>query len=234
MAVYKHTVLAVIALSCASAHADDITDYVHAEIGIGAALYSTPDGRWQQEGIPGGSKVTSKPPAFSMGFTGPFISRGKWGVDWHAEYVNLGRAAADCSCTPNDANYDQNSHRYSKKIDVPVAYFTGEGRSQGVALTLEPYYWIDGFRLGIEAGAYVHRDSWSENVAGWQAWPGVPKQNIHVSDAYWSVAPVVGASVGTGRFTLSYRHYFMRINSQHRNIPPLWNDADALEVKIKF
>jgi hypothetical protein len=94
------------ALACASAHADYINDYVQAEPGIGAGLYSTPDGRWQQKGIPGGSHVTSKPPAFSAGFSSPFISRGKWDVDWHAEYVNLGRAAADCSCTPTDANYD--------------------------------------------------------------------------------------------------------------------------------
>ncbi|TCG09375.1 hypothetical protein BZM27_06130 [Paraburkholderia steynii] len=220
--------------AAASAHADYINDYVQVELGIGAAKYTTTDGRWYQEGIPGGSKLTSKPPAFSAGFTGPLITRGKWGVDWHAEYVNLGRAAADCSCTPNDANYDPSSHSYTRKVDVPQAYFTGEGRSQGVALTLEPYYWVYGVRVGAEVGAYVHRDSWSEHVAGWKAWPTQTAQDISVSDAYWSVAPVAGLSVGNGRLTLSYRHYFMSINSNKREIPPLWNDADALELKIKF
>ncbi|APR40488.1 hypothetical protein [Paraburkholderia sp. SOS3] len=209
-------------LGCAAAtqaRADYINDYVQGEIGIGAAKYQTQDGRWLQQGIPGGSSVTSKPPAFSLGLTGPLITRGKWGIDWHAEYVNLGRAAAECWCTPNDDNYDANSHRYQTKVNVPQAYFTGEGRSQGAALTLEPYYWLHGVRLGVEAGAYIHRDSWSESVSDWQAWPGVPKQNISISDSYWSVAPVVGASVGNGRFTLSYRHYFMRLNSNSRKHP---------------
>ncbi|BCF98060.1 hypothetical protein PPGU19_026290 [Paraburkholderia sp. PGU19] len=83
-----------------------------------------------------------------------------------------------------------------------------------------------------QADPAIHRDSWSEDVAGWQV--AGPPQNLHLSDVYWSVAPVVGASVGNGRFTLSYRHYFMSVNSNHRNIPPLWSDADVLEVKVKF
>jgi hypothetical protein len=227
-------VAGMLGCAAASAHADYINDYVQVELGIGAAHYTTTDGRWYQEGVPGGSHLTSKPPAFSVGFTGPLFTRGKWGIDWHAEYVNLGRAAAACSCTPDDRNYNPDSHAYANKTGVPTAYFTGEGRSQGVALTLEPYYWLDGFRFGIEAGAYVHRDSWSEDIAGWQVNTAVAPQNLHLSDAYWSVAPVVGASVGNGRFTLSYRHYFMGLNSRNRNIPPLWNDADAIEIKVKF
>lgn len=217
-----------------AAHADYINDYVQLELGIGVAHYATPDGRWQQEGIPGGSKVTSKPPSFSVGLTGPLITRGAWGIDWHAGYVNLGRAAADCSCTTDDANYNANSHTYTPNAGAKTAYFTGYGRSQGAALTLETYYWTHGVRLGVEAGAYIHRDSWSETIEGWQvAGSGAP-QNLYLSDAYWSVAPVVGASVGNGRFTLSYRHYFMGINSRTRNVPPLWNDADVAEIKIKF
>jgi hypothetical protein len=221
--------------AAASAHADYINDYVQGEVGIGAAHYTTQDGRWYQQGMPNGdNKLTSKPPAFSLGFTGPLITRGKWGADWHAEYVNLGRAAASCACTPMDENYNAQTHQFHKRYDVPAAYFTGSGRSQGVALTIEPYYWIHGVRLGIEAGAYIHRDSWSEDVVGWQIEGSGPPRNIHVGDAYWSVAPVVGASVGNGRFTLSYRHYFMRINNETRNVPPLWNDADVLEVKARF
>ncbi|MHB9838532.1 hypothetical protein Q8F57_027260 [Paraburkholderia terrae] len=234
MATHHVIAAATAVFVCASAHADYINDYVQAELGVGVSHYSDPDGRWQQQGIPGGSHTTTKPPAFSLGFAGPVISRGKWGVDWHTEYVNLGRAAASCSCTPSDDNYDPSSHQYTRKVDAPTAFFTGQGRSQGVALTLEPYYWVSGVRIGIEAGAYVHRDSWSEDIAGWQLpGSGAPK-SMHLSDVYWSVAPVVGASVGNGRFTISYRHYFMSINSNGRDIPPLWNDADVLEVKMRF
>lgn len=221
--------------AAAAAHADYINDYVQGEIGIGAAHYTTQDGRWYQQGMPNGdNKLTSKPPAFSLGLTGPLITRGKWGADWHAEYVNLGRAAASCACTPRDENYDANTHHFTNRFDAPAAYFTGSGRSQGVALTVEPYYWIKGVRLGVEAGAYIHRDSWSEDVIGWQLDKTVAPQNLHLSDTHWSVAPVVGASVGNGRFTLSYRHYFMRVSSESRSVPPLWNDADAIEIKVRF
>jgi hypothetical protein len=226
---------ALLAIAATSARADYINDYVQGEIGIGAAHYTTQDGRWYQQGMPNGdNKLTSKPPAFSLGLTGPLVTRGKWGADWHAEYVNLGRAAASCACTPMDENYNANSHQYHKTFDVPQAYFTGSGRSQGVALTVEPYYWISGVRVGVEAGAYIHRDSWSEDVIGWQVVGSGAPQNLHLSDAFWSVSPVVGASVGNGRFTLSYRHYFMRVSSESRSVPPLWNDADMLEVKVKF
>jgi hypothetical protein len=221
--------------AAASAHADYINDYVQGEVGIGAAHYTTQDGRWYQQGMPNGdNKLTSKPPAFSLGLTGPLITRGKWGADWHAEYVNLGRAAASCACTPRDENYNANTHQFTNRFDAPAAYFTGSGRSQGFALTVEPYYWAYGVRLGVEAGAYIHRDSWSEDVVGWQIEKTAPPQNLHLSGTHWSVAPVVGASVGNGRFTLSYRHYFMRVSSENRSVPPLWNDADAIEIKVKF
>jgi hypothetical protein len=238
---YIAAAVAGVALAVSTAaHADIIDDYVahpfgiHVQVGIGVSKADTPDGRWAQQGIPGGSHVTAKPPTFSLGLTGSMLTRGAWGIDWHADYVNLGRFAADCSCTPMDQNYDPKSHTYKPQVAVPTAFFTGEGRSQGAALTIEPYYWVSGVRLGVEAGAYIHRDSWSEDVAGWYAPGSNTPQNFHLDDAYWSVAPVVGLSVGNGRFTLSYRHYFMSINSKSRNVPPLWNDADALELKVKF
>jgi hypothetical protein len=142
--------------------------------------------------------------------------------------VNLGRAAASCACTPLDINYNASTHTYTRKVAVPQAYFTGEGRSQDAGLAVEPYYWLDGFQLGVEAGAYIHRDSWTDAVYDWGP------TTMALQDAYWSVAPVVGASVGNGRFTLSYRHYFTGGNSNQRNIPPLWSDADVLEVKVRF
>lgn len=220
----------------ATAYAGDyISEYVQAEIGIGAAHYTTQDGRWYQQGMPNGdNKLRSKPPAFSLGLTGPLITRGKWGADWHAEYVNLGRAAASCACTPRDENYDPNTHHFTNRFDAPAAYFTGSGRSQGVALTIEPYYWAYGVRLGVEAGAYIHRDSWSEDVIGWQVDKTVPPQNLHLSDAHWSVAPVVGASVGNGRISVAARHYFTGLNSRNRNVPPLWNDVTTVELRVKF
>lgn len=222
------------------AHADAIDDYVahpfgiHIQAGIGIAKADTADGRWLQEGIPGGSHVTARPPTFSLGLTGPLITRGAWGVDWHLDYVNLGRFAASCECTPMDENYDAKAHTYRPKFDVPMANFSGFGRSQGATLTAEGYYWLYGFRLGAEAGIYVHRDSWSEDVTGWQVINSGAPKSLHVEDVYWSVAPMVGVSVGYGRISVSARHYFIKKNSQNRNVPPLWNDVTTVELKVRF
>lgn len=225
--------------AAAAAHADVIDDYVahpfgiHFQAGVGFSKATKPDGRWQQEGIPGGSDVTAKPPTFSLGLTGPLVTRGAWGVDWHLDYVNLGRFAASCSCTPQDENYDPKSHTYSNRTGVPTAFFTGEGRSQGATLTAEAYYWALGFRFAAEVGAYIHKDAWNQYVSGWQV-GGVPPQTLHLSDAYWSVAPVVGVSVGYGRVSVAARHYFTGLNSRNRNVPPLWNDVTTVELKVMF
>jgi hypothetical protein len=64
--------------AAAQARADGVTDYVHAELGIGASHDTTQDRRWYQQGMPGANnQLTSKPPAFSLDLTGPVITRGK-------------------------------------------------------------------------------------------------------------------------------------------------------------
>jgi hypothetical protein len=73
-----------------------------------------------------------------------------------------------------------------------------------------------------------------KTLAAGRSSAAAPPQNLHLSDAYWSVAPEIGASVGNGRFKLSYWHYFMSINGNHRKTPPIWNNADAFEVNVKF
>jgi len=40
--------------------------------------------------------------------------------------------------------------------------------------------------------------------------------------------------VGDGKWSVDYRHYFMRFNSARQNVPPLWNDADVIEIKRRF
>lgn len=230
----KRSIIALaLAVASIAAHADYITDYVHAEVGAGVTRYGTENGRWYQENMPLNS-VTNVAPEFSLGLTGPLVTRGRWGVDWHVDYTNLGRAAAACECTPIDDNYDLKSKRKKNTYAVDDAFFTGSGRAQGVVLSVEPYYWTHGVRLGVEAGAYVYRAAWTEYVAGWSQNQQMQKQSFELNDHSWNVAPVVGATVGNGRWTLAYRHYFMRLNANRATVPPVWNDADVLEVKFKF
>lgn len=228
----KRTIMAVaVAVAASGAHADSWFQF---EAGIGARLFQTTDGRWYQQGIPGGSNVQRLNITESIGLTGPLISRGDWGIDWHVGYVNLGRAASDCACTPMDENYNASTHQYMPRYEVPMAYFTGSGTSSGVALTIEPYRYWQGLRWGFEVGAYVHHDTWSEQVYNWQVVGSGPAQTLNVSANYWAVAPVAGVSIGKGNFTLSYRHYFTGLNSKSQATPPLWNDADVIELKYKF
>lgn len=78
------------------------------------------------------------------------------------------------------------------------------------------------------------RDWWSEDVTGRQVVNRGPPKSIHVENAYWSVAPVVGVSSGYGRVSVSARHYFIKANSQNRNVPPLCNDVTTVELKVKI
>jgi len=192
------------------------------EAGAGLTSYETEDGRWYQQRMQ--HDLTTIAPEYSVGVTGTIVSRGAWGVDWHADYVNLGRAAASCQCTTSDADYA--AHRRG----APTAYFSGSGRAQGVVLTLEPYRWYRGWRFGVEAGAYVYRATWQDSVTAWT--DGLP--DMHMGVAKWNAAPVVGVSVGDGKWSVNYRHYFTGLNSRQMNVPPLWNDADVIEIKRRF
>lgn len=194
------------------------------EAGVGTTYYQTENGRWYQNGMPSNS-VSRTAPEFSLGVVGPVFTRGAWGVDWHADYVDLGRAAASCQCDTSDEDYLAHTTKHT-------AFFSGSGRAQGVALTVEPYHWYNGLRFGVEGGAYVYHSSWSESVTGWTV--GGPPVNLYLSDNRWNVAPVAGVSVGNGVWSVSYRHYFMKSNSVKLAVPPVWDDANVLEFKYRF
>lgn len=194
------------------------------EQGAGVTRFSTEEGRWYQERMP--HELRTVAPEWSIGVTGRAFARGSWGVDWHAGYVNLGRASASCQCDTSDSDY-------AAHVTKHTALFSGSGRAQGAALTLEPYVWLSGWRVGVEGGAFIYHSSWSETVAGWTV-NDAPPQNLALSASGWHVAPVAGVSIGGAAWSVSYRHYFMRRTSERQNIPPVWNDADVIELKRRF
>lgn len=203
------------------------------EAGVGINFYETTDGRWYQRAAT--HALQARTPAVSFGVTGDIYTSGTYGVAWHADYVNLGHASADCICTPMDENYDANHHRMvtPRPYDVPDAFFSGAGNAQGVALTLEPYYVTHGWRFAAEAGVFGYLPKWGETVTNWQV-GGVAPRTINVSTPRkLSLVPVVGASIGRDNWSLSYRHYFMRM-ANYGDTPPVWTDADVLEYKLRF
>lgn len=209
------------ALSPLAARADTWFQF---ESGIGVTAFQTENGRWYQNGMPQ-SRVSRVAPEYSAGITGPLLARGAWGADWHVDYVNLGRAAASCQCDTSDADYAAHTTKHT-------AYYTGDGRAQGAALTIEPYGWVRGVRVAAEGGAFIYHAGWSESVTGWSV--GGPPQNLYLSQSQWAVAPVAGVSVGNGTWSVNFRHYFLKANNKTLVVPPVWNDANVIELKYRY
>ncbi|MCK4121362.1 hypothetical protein HFK83_03120 [Ralstonia pseudosolanacearum] len=204
---------------------------VHFELGVGVTKYRTgPDGLWYQQGQ--APYLDLRSPMVSAGLTGPIYSRGSWGIDWHANYVNLGHSSVQCLCTPRDENYSTASHQKLNAYDVPDANFQGNGNAQGVALTVEPYIVRSGWRFGLEAGPFIHRNAFDEVIGNWKVDPNAAPQTLTVSTSRrLSIGSVVGVSVGRGNFRVSYKHYFM---PQRGEYPALWKGADVIELKYVF
>jgi hypothetical protein len=232
----KRTIIAASIVSfaimagCPRAHAESWLDF---EGGLGMTNFITKNGRWYQENMPDDAVVRDAL-SYSVGVAFPLLTRRNWGIDGHIDYVDLGRDAASCYCTPIDGNYNLATERANIKTPVDDAYFSGSGRARGVTFTVEPYYRAYGVRFAAEAGAYVYRGSWNEYVSNWSQNMTMAKQTFSLSQSSWAVAPVAGVSIGYGHVTLSYRHYFMAHHSESLNVPPVWNDANMLELKVRF
>lgn len=225
------------ALGCAAAtqaRADSITDYVHLELGAGAAWYGTKgDGTWYQQGMPHSLGLSA--PALLAGFTGPLWQRESWGIDWHVNYVYLGHVESDCVCTPMDQNYSPVTHQKLNLYNVQDAQFVGNGNAQGIALTLEPYFRYRGWRVGVEAGLFPYRPSWDEMIYNWAPGPGIATSTITARTPHAvQIGKIVGISVGRGPLSISYQHYFLPTRFDDAHSPAIWKGADVLMVKYRF
>lgn len=205
----------------AAAHAQ--SSWFQFEAGLGYTHYQTDDGRWYQQGAPIDHLSTSAI-ALGAGFTGDVWSKGSWGVSYHADYEYMGTTSASCMCT-SDANYSRATHSWKGPDDNPTS-FSGSGHTQGVVLSIEPWYEKWGYRFGLEAGAFLHFDTWTEQV-------GKGIGQLHAPTGL-HIAPMAGITVHRGAFSVAYRHYFMNGQLQAENVPPLWKGIDTIEVKYKF
>lgn len=222
--------LAIAAMTFAiGAHAQSWFQF---EAGLGATHYTDRgDGTWYQKGAPQWSESLNAP-AYTVGFAGPIVSRGKWGIDWHADYIYMSNASADCWCTPVDANYDLVNKRIVK-YDPPLAHFVGSGHTQGAALMIEPYYTIDSWRVGVLGGAFINVPTWHETVDNWSMTPGQQTRSIEVrARSKVTVSPVVGLTVSRGNFSLRYQ-YFM-LPAGDADVPQVFSSAHMLSLMYRF
>jgi len=223
----KHLIAAAAALVCASAHADSITDYVHAELGLGASrIQDMGDGIWIQQGAPGNHE-TKATPAFLVGLTGPIYSHGAFDVSWHLDYVYIGTFSAGVDGVP-DENYNPQTHQVHGYAHGNVySVFNGQGHLQGVPLTLDAGYTYRGWRFGVEGGGWAYWQTWHESLLSYMVEPHDLSHKTVMQFGY-----VAGLNVSHGDFTLSYRHY--RATGGGNPYPGLSTGADVLMIKVRF
>jgi hypothetical protein len=230
--MFKIITTAVVGMAFAlSAHAQDWFQF---EAGIGAAAYQRgPDGLWVQDGFEHKLHLTA--PAIEVGLTGDLYQATHWGLSWHADWAWLGTIKSQSLATPSDANYNVTTKGCNGPC-WPLANYNGTGHDQGFMLTLEPHYDYAGWRFGVEAGPYIHRSSWAEDVTGWVSSPTATPTNLHVRNrAQWRVGEVFGASVGYRNLTIAYQ--FFRNStpvSSSDPYPPIWRSTHLLVMKYRY
>jgi len=101
-----------------------------------------------------------------------------------------------------DECYNPHTHTVLYKW-CNVANFVGKGHDQGFKLALEGFVKAGEYKLGLEAGPYLHMNTWSEHVTNWL--PGLnilgDKQTLDVSAKHrWIVGSVVGVYVDRGNW----------------------------------
>jgi hypothetical protein len=217
--------LLILSLLAPTAHAVDL------ELAVGASHYKEmPNGFWYQEGLPHTLDLTSA--AAQVGATGAILP---W-LDWHADYVWLGRVKSDAIATPDDANYNPQTHSCRGEC-IARSRFVGNGFVHGVALTLEPHFDYQGWRFGVSAGPFIYRAAWNETVYDWVGSPSDQPHTISVNQRQkWNVGKVIGVSVSRGPITLQYQRFFdqPRSDEAHGDFPGLWRHTDMVSIKYRW
>lgn len=230
----KYILAAAVGVALAStAHADSITDYLHLEAAIGGSAYSKGvDGYWIQEAFPHKLQLTA--PAVEVGITGDLYTSAKWGVSYHVDYAWLGTVHTDAEAVPLDANYNTQTKTCNGPC-LPLARYQGSGHEAGFILSLEPYYRVGKWRLGVEAGPFVHKTVWTEDVSNivYNNWQPAPISLRYASSDGWRMGAVVGASASYNNFSLVYQHFFVRPTSNNAG-PAIWHSVDSLLVRYRY
>ena len=200
------------------------------EAGIGGSAYKqAPDGYWYQEAFPHTLNLTA--PMIEVGITGNLFQRGRYGLDYHLGWAWLGTVHTDVQAVPDDANYNTTTKSCNGPC-LPLARFKGSGHDQGFYATLEPHVNVGQWRFGVEAGPYLHRVTWTEDVSDVVRW-GQGPYSIHAAySSGWNLGYVLGASISRGPLTLSYQ-YFDNSGKRGDEFGPVWTRTQVLLFKYR-
>ncbi len=209
------------------------------EFGAGIARASTNgDGTWYQSRFQ--HSMNTSAPAFMVGASGDLSPR----LAWHLDFVSLGHYAVDSLDTPNDANYAPDSPTGCNGACLPLAHYHGSGSVYGLAGTLEAH--SDGpWRLGLELGPFLYRESWAVSVPDWypsvQTGPSTftagPVSPVNYSQAQWRLGGVVGLSLTHHGLGLRLRYFADGASFPGHGAdgwPPLWHSHIVLMVTESY
>lgn len=207
---------------------------VQLEAGVGTTRYTIQgDGTWYQKAMP--NKVDMDSMGYLLGLTGNVWRGEKGGLDWHADYVNLGHISSFCRCTTIDADYDMKNHRLFK-TETPIADYSGHGTAHGFKLSLAPYVTLGKWDVGVEGGVFVHRSNWQMKVYGWSNVIGGAKvDGRHDTPQKWTSSKMLGVFVRHERLTVAYSYY--RLPTRYRpeiDSPALWKAAYTITLSYAF
>ena len=194
------------------------------ELGIGQTHFShTPNGTWWQQGFP--YKLDMSHLADSIGMTGRINS---W-LRWHTDYESLGRASENSWDTPSDANYSITTPNHCNGTCLPLANYVGSGSIRGIALTLAPEYRIaDDLRFFVNAGPFLYRSSWNEQVYNWF---GTTVYLNHKTR--WEIGEKIGLGIRNHRFGIEY-DWYPCLHTTGDSIPSLYTGAKVLRLEGYF
>lgn len=215
-------------LGCAAATQARAESWLQFEAGVGTSAYVRGgDGLWVQDGFQ--HKVDLTAPAIEAGITGDLLQHEHWGLSYHVDWVWLATIHTQSMATPSDENYNLATKRCNGPC-WPLANYIGAGHDMGVMATIEPHYDVGGWRLGVEAGPYLHKSTWSVDVAHWVSSPTATPINLHVENWHrWTLGAVVGASIEHKRFALRYLYFMNGTPSSSANpYPPIWSGTHVL------
>ncbi|HUX81019.1 MAG TPA: hypothetical protein VMV38_01715 [Candidatus Paceibacterota bacterium] len=196
------------------------------EVGGGVNRYrSVGNGVWYQKGFPYHLQLHSS--VWMLGWQQPITEH----LVFHADWLSLGKAASDSWDTPIDANYNASEHRCYGAC-VSMAHFVGHGSASGLALSLSQHFGQSGWFF-VNAGLYVNRVRWEEDVYHWQPLLLVPARDLHVAHrTHWEVAPMVGIGVQFGNFSLVGQ--YISVQATRDAFPAIFHGADVVLATVRF
>jgi hypothetical protein len=241
-------------LGCAAASQAHAESWFQFEAGLGAARYQkADDNTWYQSGLGGNVRVNV--PAFRVGIQLNAIEPQGWrpGVAFHLAYLDLGHMGVSSPAAPDQSGRYKSQGYYNIATHAcegpcgPERQFESGGHMQLVALTIEPYWRVNQWRFGAEAGPALIHYQWNvtaRNIDNTPDWG--PRGTVeHMwANPHWELGAIAGVSVGYGRVTLRYDYIYAHErnmggwdqNGAHATnlVPVGWIGAHMVSVNYAF